>query len=61
MGYTKGTELIHRIEDGLALVMSLFPGARVIFFNICKHRVWIRGTCDTPGRLNKTRRYINKA
>ena len=58
---TKGTELISRIRDDLALVISLFPGAHVIFSNICERRVWMRGTYDAPGRLNKTRRYINKA
>ena len=60
MVYTKGSALITRIRDDLASVMPLFSGAYVVFSDICEHRVWMRGTCDAPGRLYKSRINVNK-
>lgn len=60
LGYSKGTELIHKIRSDLVLVMSLFPGAHIVFSNLCERRVWMHGTCGAPGGINKTRRNVNK-
>ena len=46
--------------DDLTLVMSMFPVTQIVFSDICERRVWMRGTCDAPGLLNKSRRNINK-
>lgn len=60
LGYTKGTVLIDKIRDGLALVMSMFPGAHIVFSEICQRRSWMRGACDAPGRLDKARVNVNR-
>ena len=61
LGFTKGSDLIHRVKYDLALVVALFPGAQVVFSNICERRVRMRGTCDAPGRFNQARSHVNKA
>ena len=51
---------IRRIQDDIALVTPLFPGTHIGFSDICERRVRMRGTCDAPGLLNKSRRNMNK-
>ena len=60
LGYTKGTSLIRRMIDDLALIMSIYPVTQIVFSYICERRVWMRGTCDAPGLLDKSRRNVNK-